>query len=137
MSEANKAISDHMAEEVWSQGNLDAVDELCAPDVVLHGALPGMPSGREGIKAIVSMYRDAFPDFKVTNEFVMAEGDMVASRWSTSATHKGELMGIPATGNQVSTTGISISRIVEGKIVEVWSESDQMDLMQQLGVAPR
>lgn len=135
-SEENKSIARRMTDDVWNKGDLDAVDELCAPELVLHSAPAGMPSGTEGVKAIVGVYRGAFQNFKATNDFVIAEGDKVASRWTTRATHRGELMGIPAAGKQITTTGISLSRIANGKIVEVWSESDQMDLMRQLGVVP-
>lgn len=134
MSEENKAIILRLTEEVWNKGDLDVVDELCSPDLVVHMAAPDMPSGSEGLKAFVSMYRGAFPDLKVTSDFEIAEGDMVANRWIARSTHSGELMGIPATGKQIESTGISVARIAGGKIAEMWNESDQLDLMQQLGV---
>ena len=82
------------------------------------------------------MYFGAFPDLKVINEFVLAEGDKVIIRWNATGTHTGPLGDIPATGNKVATQGISIAQIADGKIVGAWNESDQMDLMQQLGVIP-
>jgi predicted ester cyclase len=78
----------------------------------------------------------AFPDLKVTSEFELADGDKVVMRWTAAGTHNGELMGIPPTGKRVQMTGISISRVAGGKIVEEWNETDQMNLMQQLGVVP-
>ena len=136
MSEANKTIARRMSEEVWNQGNLDAADELCAPDIVVHGAASGLPPGREGLKQFIGMYRAAFPDLKVTADFTIAEGDKVVQHWTSSGTHKGDLMGMPATGKKFEMTGLSISRIVDGKTVEVWNASDQLGMMQQLGAIP-
>jgi predicted ester cyclase len=72
----------------------------------------------------------------VTIELQVAEWDKVVGYWTMTATHGGELMGIPATGKRVKLTGVSIMRIAGGKIVEEWNEADQMSLMQQLGVVP-
>jgi steroid delta-isomerase-like uncharacterized protein len=136
MSEANKALMRRQLEEVFNKHNPGAVDEFFAPDYVNHNAPPGLPGGRDGLKAFAAMYFSAFPDLKVTSDFQLAEGDKVVMRWTATGTHTGELMGIPATGKQIKTTGISIARVAGGKIVEEWNESDQMDLMQQLGVVP-
>ena len=95
-----------------------------------------MPNGREGVKAQVAMYMDAFPDTKVTSDFLVAEGDKVVIRWTATGTHTGDLGEIPATGKRTRTAGIAIFRVAGGKIVEEWFETDQMDLMQQLGVVP-
>ena len=132
----NVALDRRVAEKVWNEGDMDVADQVFASDVVLHGAAPGLPPGVEGVKAAVTAYRAAFPDLHVTNDDYVAEGDRVASRWSWQGTHKGELFGIPATGKQVTMTGISIMRVVDGKIAEVWSSSDQLSLMQQIGAAP-
>ena len=134
MSEENKALQRREMEEVWNQKNLAAIDEFYAPDFVNHSAPPGMPHDLEGLKALIGMYFGAFPDLQLTAEFQVAEGDKVVVRWIVTGTHTGELMGIPATGKSIRTTGIAINRIVGGKIAEVWFESDQMDMMQQLGV---
>jgi len=136
MSEENKALARRQLEEVFNKHNPGAVDEFYAPDFVNHNAPPGMPNDREGVKAIAAMYLGAFPDVKVTSDFQLAEGDKVVMRWTGTGTHTGELMGIPATGKRIEMTGISIQRIAGGKIVEEWVESDQMGLMQQLGVVP-
>jgi steroid delta-isomerase-like uncharacterized protein len=136
MSEENKALARRELEEVFNKHNPDAVDEFYAPDYVNHNAPPGMPSGREGQKALAGMYLGAFPDLKVTSDFVLAEGDKVVMRWTGRGTHTGELMGIPATGKRIEMTGIGIRRIAGGKIVEEWVEFDQMGMMQQIGVVP-
>ncbi len=136
MSEANKALYRRMTAEVWNKGNLDVVDELAAADVVIHGAPNGLPSGSQGIKTMVSMYRSAFPDLQVVSSNLVAEGDKVADYWTIRGTHKGELMGIPASGKQVESYGLSMARFEGGKVVEIWSASDQLSLMQQLGAIP-
>lgn len=136
MSEKNKALERREIEEVWNKRNPDAVDEIYAPDFVNHSTPPGMPNDREGLKALVGAYLGAFPDLKVTPDFLVAEGDKVVNRWTATGTHTGELMGIPATGKQINMTGIAIVRIAGGKIAELWMESDTMGMMQQLGVVP-
>ena len=82
------------------------------------------------------MYRSAFPDVHFTIEDLFAAGDKVVSRWTARGTHKGELMGIPATGKQVEVTGMDIDQVSGGKIVGSWNSWDALGLMQQLGVVP-
>jgi steroid delta-isomerase-like uncharacterized protein len=136
MSEQNKAISRRIMDEVWNQGNFSVADELIVADVVDHSPLPGLPPGREGFKALVGMYRTAFPNVRMVVEDQVAEGDRVVTRWSSKGTHQGDLMGIPPTGKQVAVTGISIERFAGGKVVETWSNFDQLGMLQQLGVVP-
>jgi steroid delta-isomerase-like uncharacterized protein len=134
-TEQNKALDRRIFEAV-SNKNLDALDELMAPDMVDHELPPGLPAGRDGTKAFLGMFISAFPDIKVTIEDQIAEGDKVVTRWTATGTHTGELMGIPATGKQVTMKGIDITRFSGGKNVEDWGQFDQMGLMQQLGVIP-
>jgi len=136
MSEENKALVRRELEEVWNKHNLDAIDEIYAPDFVDHSAPPGMPNDRAGAKARVGAFLGAFPDFKTTIDILVAEGDLVVNRSTSTGTHTGELGGIPATGKRITVTSIAIVRVAGGKIAEVWFESDQMGLMQQLGVVP-
>jgi steroid delta-isomerase-like uncharacterized protein len=136
MSKENKAVLRRQLEEVWNKHNLDAIDEFYAPDYVNHDAPPGFPGDRDGLRTLIGMYLSAFPDLKVTNEDEFADGDTVITRWTATGTHTGQFGEIPATGKRIQTHGISISRIAGGKIRDSWSESDQMDMMQQLGVMP-
>jgi steroid delta-isomerase-like uncharacterized protein len=136
MSEGNKIIVRRMTEEVWSKGNLDTVDELVASDVVIDLVPPDFPPGREGMKLSVGMYRSAFPDLQVTSDFEIAEGDRVAQHWTSRGTHRGELMGIPASGTKVTFNGVSIYRIRGGKITKVWGAADQLGVMRQIGAVP-
>ncbi len=133
-TEENKAIDRRFTEEVWNRGNLAVVDELMSADY--NGHDPMMPAGSEGFKQYVLMYRSAFPDVHLTIEDQIAEGDTVVSRWTARGTHKGELMGIPPTGKQVTVTGMNIERVANGKLVEGWSNYDTLGMLQQLGVVP-
>ena len=136
MSEANKAIARRFIEEGINQTNLDIFDELVAPDFVNHSAPPGVPPTREGWKQLATMFRTAFPDLHLQIEDEITEGDRVTTRFTAHGTHQGELMGIPATGKEVTIGGINIARIAGSKIVERWEELDMMGMMVQLGVVP-
>jgi steroid delta-isomerase-like uncharacterized protein len=136
MPEENKAIVRRSFEEVWNQGKLVAADEIYDASFVAHGLGVELPPGPEGFKQFVSVYRSAFPDLHFTIEDQFAEGDRVVARWTARGTHKGELMGIPATGKPVVVTGIDIYHIRSGKAVESWINWDALGMMQQLGVIP-
>jgi serine phosphatase RsbU (regulator of sigma subunit)/predicted ester cyclase len=111
-------------EEAWGKGNLAAVDEYIAADYVEHTLPPGSQQGRDALKQFVALYHEAFPDVKVTMHDIFGRGDRVAYRWSASGTHLGEWMGIPPTGLHLTTTGITIHRIVGDKCVEGWVSVD-------------
>jgi steroid delta-isomerase-like uncharacterized protein len=134
-TEDNKAATRRFFEEVWSQGNLTVVDELCAPNFIYHTPL-GPIHGLEGFKQFANMYRTAFPDVRVQIEDQIAEEDRVATRWVASGTHEGELMGIAPTGNRVTVAGMTIDRIANGQVVETWDNYDALGMMQQIGAIP-
>ena len=136
-AEQNKILVRRFVDEVQSRGNIDAIDELCAPEFVNHSAPPGVPSNCEGIKQVTAVFRRAFPDSYFTIEDMIAEGDEVATRKTFHGTHQGEFMGIPPTGQQVSIGLIDIVRIVDGRVVEHWSMGDNLGMMQQLGALPQ
>ena len=133
----NKAIIRRFLEEIFAGGNLELVDELFAPNFVLHDpSVPQEVRGPEGIRQYITMYRTAYPDTHFTIEDQIAEGDRVVTRWTGQGTHQGELMGIPPTGRRVTVTGIEVDRIAGGKIEETWVSYDALGMMQQLGVVP-
>jgi steroid delta-isomerase-like uncharacterized protein len=135
--ENNKAVAHQMLDEVFNQGNMSLADELLSPNYIEHEELPpGVPAGREGLKQTILMTRAAFPDFSATIEDIVAEGDKVAQRITWTGTHKGDFMGIPATGKSVSIQVLDIIRVVDGHLVEHWGLMDSMGLMQQLDVMP-
>ncbi|GAP96637.1 ester cyclase [Leptolyngbya sp. NIES-2104] len=131
-SDRNKAIYQRYIQQVFNQGQLELLDQLLSPSYVYHEAPPGTLPGAEGIKQVVSMFRAAFPDLEITIDDQIAEGDKVCSRATTRGTHQGEIFGISATGQAVTMTGITIVRIVEGRIAESWVKNDVVGLMSQL-----
>jgi len=124
--EENKALVRREQAELWNHtGNLDAAaEELFAPDRV------------EDAKQEAANVRRGFPDLESTIEDLIAERDKVVAHWRAHATHQGEYMGIPPTGNRVNFTGISIYRIEGGQIAESWGVSDDLGLMRQIGAIP-
>lgn len=133
--EQNKAIARREVEEIESQGNLALADELFASDFRLH--FPGFPAlDREGFKQVMSAFRTGFPNLTVTVEEQVAEGDKVVNRLRISGTQTGEFQGIPPTGRPVQFTAVSMMRLENGKLAEIWGQPDIMGLMQQLGVIP-
>jgi predicted ester cyclase len=137
MAEDIKAIGRRIPLEVFVQGRFDVVDEVVAPDSREHGGLPpGVPPGREGLKAIARATRSAFPDLKCTIDLQVAEGDLVASKITYTGTMKGELWGMPATGKQATWTESHFVRIKDGKATDHWGDIDQLGMLRQLGLAP-
>jgi steroid delta-isomerase-like uncharacterized protein len=137
MSKQNKAIA-RQVYEVFASGDLDALDELISADAVDHDTQNPHRDihGPEGSKRVISMYRAAFPDLRITVEDQIAEGDKVVTRWIAVGTHDGDLPGLPASGNKTNVTGIGIDRFEDGKIVEAWNNWDTLGMMQQLGAVP-
>ena len=132
-----KAVVRRQVEEIFVRGDLDVADEIIATDYVGHDpALPEPTRGPEGVKQAATGYRTAFPDLTMTIEQQVAEGDTVVTRWTGRGTHEGELFGIAPTGKQVTVTGISVTRVVAGKMVEDHTNWDTFGMMQQLGVIP-
>ena len=137
MSAENLALARRVLDEVFNAGNLDLVDELVTSDYVGHDpALPAELRGPEAAKASVAGYRAAFPDLRLTIEDQLAGGDLVATRWTGRGTHQGELMGLQPTGKQSTVTGITIDKIVNGRIAESWTNWDTLGMLQQLGAVP-
>jgi steroid delta-isomerase-like uncharacterized protein len=137
-TEDNKATVRRFTEES-NQGNVAALDELCAPNWVYHD--PSFPDVRTlaDYKRFLTETRSAFPDFHVTIEDVIAEGDKVVMRSIWRGTNSGDIvtpMHIPATGKQVTVTGITVVRFAGGKGVEVWNQQDSLGVFQQLGLIP-
>lgn len=133
-TEANKRISRRLVEDVFNNARYDVIDEVVATSYVIHD--PSAPEdlrGPQGIRRLIETYRSGFPDVRVAIEEQLAEGDLVVSRWSARGTHRGTFLGIDATGKEASVTGITIDRIVNGKIEESWTIWDTLGLLQQLG----
>lgn len=134
-SEQNKAIPRQLfqAMETNDQG---ALKEVFAPNLKAHHYGSPDPLSREELLQALTMYAAAFTDQKYTVKDQLAEGDRVTTRTTWEGTHSGEFMGLPPTGKRISASGIAISRIENGRIVERWIEIDQLGMLQQLGLVP-
>ena len=133
----NKAIARRWSEELWSHGNLAVADEIIASNYVRHD--PGDPfpaRGPEDVKRIVTMLRSMLGDFTIEVEAMIAEGDFVVSRYTTTATDTKGYMGLPPTGKTIRTAAIQIFRFENGKIVESWAARDDLGTLKQLGHLP-
>ncbi len=137
MSEGNKNVVRRLFEEVWNKGNLQVTDDLFTPNYTHHdSSTPDVGRGPESEKKRVALYRNAFPDLRLTIDDIIAEGETVVARWSCRGTHKGDLNGIAPTGNHFNITGVSIARFTNGKMSEGFVNWDALGLMQQLDVVP-
>ena len=135
-TEQNKKLVQRWKDEIWNKRNSRIIDELYAPDYVGHiVGTPGPVRGREALKQLLATYFAAF-DVHMTSEFFIAEGNMVAVYDTFRFKHTGAFQGIPPTGREATLTSTDIYRIVDGKIVEQWTEGNLFSLMQQLGVLP-
>lgn len=107
--------------------------ELYHPDAKLHFLPPGLPPGPTGLRLFYEAVFAAFPDSRLAVHDTVAEGDRVAMRYTFTGTHRGDFMGVPASGKSVTLTGITILRMAGGKCVERWSEADFLGLYRQIG----
>ncbi len=138
-AERNKIIMRRWFLEAFSQGQLDLVDELTTDDYENHDPYEppgGFGRGPAAAKALMNLYRSAFPDVQFTIVEQVAEGDQVVTRWTATGANTGPLMGMPPTGRRIHITGISIDRMVNGKSAQTWANWDMFGMMQQLGVIP-
>ncbi|MCH8063456.1 MAG: ester cyclase [Chloroflexi bacterium] len=131
---AMKQVVRRFFEEVVG-GNLDLVEELVAPDCVIHGAGNEF-RGVEAVRQNLSRQKNAFDEWKARVIFQIAEGDTVASHLEFTGRHVGETLGIPATGKDVAFTGMFFDRVMDGKIVEGWHRLDYLTLLRQLNAFP-
>jgi predicted ester cyclase len=132
--EENKTLS-HRIVDAINKGNLAAIDDVFAPTYMDRTPFPGTTPDREGFKQGLTKFRMAFPDFQYTIEDEIAVGDRLVHRLTARGTQKGEFLGVPATGKQATWSEIHIGRVVNDKVVEHWSNQDQLGMMQQLGFA--
>ena len=128
----NKAFVKRYFEQVWIGVQPDLLAEFWDEDFVYHGG----PANLEELKTGLTTFLNTFAEVRFTNEDIIAEGDKVVVRWTLAANHQGEFMGVPATGKQVSFSGITIFRLANNQIVEAWVRTDDLGLMQQLGAIP-
>jgi steroid delta-isomerase-like uncharacterized protein len=141
VAELNKRIASQVVaaqcNDVFSPTDVEtSIDQFFAKNFVVHDTFPGLARDTAGTRQWNAAIREAVPDYNVTIEDQFAEDDKVVTRWTARGTHKGRFQGIAPTGRQVSVTGMTISRYVDGKIAESWVELDTLSLMRQLGADP-
>jgi serine phosphatase RsbU (regulator of sigma subunit)/predicted ester cyclase len=131
-AEENKALARRFL-EAQDEADVEALDELLAPDFVDHTLLPGQVPGREGYIRMIVEDIAALSDVRTTIDYQAADGDMVITRQTSYSTHdRGELRGLLPTGRERETTGIVIHRISGGKIVEEWSTNSVGSFVEDL-----
>ena len=132
--EQNKAIARRAFEEILSGGRFELAEQLYAKDFINHGIHRDV--SLEEDQAALKGWHQAFSDITIVPEKLIAEGDLVTIYWIARGTNNGAGNGLPATGKKAELAGITIWRIVDGKIKEEWSAFDQLSMMQQLGLLP-
>ena len=136
ITEQNKSLIRRWFEEVWNKGRADAIAEMFAEDGIARGLSDDVKNPLRGPKGFLpfhAQFREAFPNIEVVVEDQIAEDDMVATRCSVRGKHTGDSLGFAATHSTVEFTGITITRIRDGKIVEAWNNFDFMNMYRQLG----
>ncbi|MBV9020298.1 MAG: ester cyclase [Ktedonobacteraceae bacterium] len=135
--EKNKALVNRYFNEVMNQGKLETIDEIVAPDFTFRiPTLPEPVHGPEGFEQFVKGLRKAFPDIHFTVEQEIVARNKVAARWTLTGTHLGNFLNIPPTGKRVTDQGIDLFYIAKDKIVEMWVNEQDLELLRQLGAIP-
>jgi len=132
--EENKALVRRFYEEGWARGNVEFAQEVFAEDYLRHDLRPTAAApGPQGQQQIAAAFRAAFCDLHWHVDLMLAEGDLVAARWTASGTNTGGWAGQAATGKPATFSGVNIFRIRDGKVAEIWNHRDDLGLAQQLG----
>lgn len=131
-----KAIGRRFYDEVLTKGDVALIDEIVDDDFVEHEEFPGLTSDKAGVTVWVGMMREAFPDLSVEVVAMVTEGDEVWTQGVMRGTHRGEFMGVPASGRSVEVPMVDRIRFRDGRVVEHWGVTDTLAMMQQLGAVP-
>ena len=134
----NKTLTRRWFEEVWNKGREATIDELAAPDAVIHGLENQGDTlrGPDEFRRFYRLFRSGLPDVQLSIDQVIGEGDLTAIRLTARATHSGDGLGVKATGRRVTVTAICMMRWRNGQIIEAWNEFDAAGLMQQITAPP-
>jgi steroid delta-isomerase-like uncharacterized protein len=138
MASQNTELVHRWFNEIWTKGNLDAVDELLEAQASIHGlGEPERgPESHRAFKAFVTRFRSAMSDIKVVVDQTVEEGDTVASRWTATMRHTGAALGIAPTNKSIKVTGMSFGKFRNGRMVEGWNNWDQAGLFSQINAPP-
>lgn len=130
---ANKRLAEYWIYEGWNNNrNMEIIDSVFAQDWHDLNPIPGTPAGIEGARYFVNVYRKALPDIQFTITHLIAEPDWVAFRFTATGTHRDTLLGIPATGKKITTSGIVMHKVVNGRFAESVNEIDLLGMYQQM-----
>lgn len=134
--EDNIKAQEHLGELV-NAGAFDRLGEVFGADAVDHDPAPGQAPGAEGFRAFYTELGSAFPDAQLESQSLVADDEQVAIAYTLTGTHRGDFMGVPATGRRVEVRGVQVARFADGMIVERWGSSDELGILQQLGATVR
>ena len=135
MAQSENVAAIERAVEQMNSGNVEGYLELYSDNLTLHGYPPGI-EGKEGATAFYTAFRKGVDPFHLTIEALIEDGDTVAGRYSIRGKHADELMGVPATGNDIDISGQSFFRFEDGRVVERWQAMDAVPLLTQIGAMP-
>jgi len=129
--ERNKKLVETLCTTVFQKHDFSKLDEIMRDDYIQHNE--DTPQGKAGFKEFFKQMFRAMPDFTYTTKKIVAEGDIVMMYSTTTATHAGEWLGNPPTGNKLNFDVVDIFRIEDGKIAEHWDVADTLKLFTQVG----
>lgn len=133
--ESNIATMDRLNAAIES-GDFQVFDDILAPGATDHDPAPGQVPGPEGFRQFFTKLRTAFPDLKVSVEKMIADGEYVALAYMITGTHQGRFLGFAPTGKRMQARGVEIGKFAHGQLIERWGSSDQLGILQQLGLVP-
>jgi steroid delta-isomerase-like uncharacterized protein len=138
MSDKLKGTVQRFYERGWNEGDLSVIDELFSPDYHDHDAAAQTGAGGlDGARQFIETFRTAIPDLHLEIQDQYGEGETVVTRWITTGTHRGTLMGVAGTDRPIEVSGISIDRFDDqGRFLEGWGNWDGVALLQQIGALP-
>jgi predicted SnoaL-like aldol condensation-catalyzing enzyme len=131
----NKELARRYHQDIYKALRLDVADEILTPDFIVHWPMPG--PGPEGVKQDAAGYAGIFEVEQLTEDDILAEGDKVMIRWTFRGKHHGAMGDIAPTGREVTFTGFDLFRIADGKLAELWTNFDELGMMQQIGAIPQ
>jgi len=131
MTEIERGLGRRWFEEVWNRGRRSAIAEMLAPDGVIHdGGVDTL--GPEGFYPFFDRIQATLSELQVSVDDSIVEGNTLCARWSCTAKHTGNGLGIPPSGRTVHLTGITIARVEDGKVVEAWQNWDMLGMLEQI-----
>ena len=135
-NEGNAAIMKKFYNEVANMGNMAMIDELISDSFMEHEQVPGGAQGKDAVKGWFTMLHSGMPDVKFTIIDMVAHGDKVWTYYKMTGTQSGEFMGMPASGKKIEVNGVDIVQFKDGKAIAHWGVSQDLQMMQQLGMIP-